>query len=187
MTTFPVIVVDFSAIAIIMGTLLLSRQFFSLRKQDLLPFWLFERVVEYPRTNSLDDLENARPILLINDEIAEIKKSSHELIKRIREDVSLKLCGCAVDCGDVVANLFKWKSEFMTTAMDNIIISNSGIKLLVIKYSPRGHNRSMFIDINRYRNGALSMGATLSYLLTGMVAALTTSGDARKFLAGLQF
>ena len=176
---------DVSTVVITLSAFVASQHFQVHWLLDLFLCRLLKFVVINPKTDSLKDkLQNGKPIMLINDDVADNVKSDDDLVRMIQEDVNLKVSGTAFDCGVVVAGLLKWKGDFMTNAMDNIIITKMGIEILIIKYTPRGHNRSIFIDLTRYRDKALSIHGYVSYVLTAAVAMMASNEDFRHFLVG---
>jgi hypothetical protein len=64
--------------------------------------------------------------------------------------------------------------------MDSIVIPKMGIE--IIKYTRKGHNRSIYIDITEYRDEVMCVHRNLSYLLTTLAPTLAINGDIRIFL-----
>ena len=125
-----------------------------------------DRIITYPKT---DTLEEKSDFIRFEDQTSNDKTDDDKLIYRIKEDVNLKIVDCAADCSVIMEGLFRWKDEFMTNAMDNIMITKYGIGVLHIKYIPKGNNRTIRIELVRYREEVMMNRMCVCYALTALI------------------
>jgi len=155
-----------SSIAFTLGALYFVHSFQIIKILYLFGFYRsIDRIITYPKT---DTLEEKSDFIRFEDQTnGEI--DDDELVQRIKEDVNLKIVGCAADCFVIMEGLFRWKDEFMTNAMDNIIITKYGIGVLHIKYVPKGNNRTIRIELVKYREEIMMNRMCVCYALTAMI------------------
>jgi hypothetical protein len=173
------IIIDVPSIAFTLGTFYLTQHLQILKIVDPFSFHrIMNRIITYPTTDTIKKESN----FIRFDDQTNDENDDDELVHRIKEDVNLKIIGCASDCSIIVGGLFKWKDDFMTNAMDNIIITKYGIGVLNVKYKLKGNNRTIRIDLIKYNDEVLSNRMYICYALTAMTALIVSNGNIRNLL-----
>jgi hypothetical protein len=153
-----------SPFAFTLGTTYLVHRFQIIKILYLYGFYRsIDRIITYPKTDKLEETSN---FIRIDDGNV---SDDDKLIQRIKDDVNLKIVGCATDCSIILAGLFRWRDEFMTDAMDNIIITKYGVGILHIKYEPKGNNRTIRIELIKYREEVMMNRMCVCYILTALI------------------
>lgn len=175
-------VIDMNFAAIVTGTYMLTQYIHCKWLHEKIRNKVLHKVITHPKTDSLSKHMDEVPIMTICTEFT-INKDECEVVEVVRYDVNLKSTGYASDCSDVVEGLLEYNDDFMTNSMDNIMITNKMcFKILTVKYDNRVHNRSIIIDIGRYRDEYAIIRRNLTFKATIVMAILMSNRDIREFI-----
>ena len=105
--------------------------------------------------------------------------SDDDVVSAIKSEISLKHCGVNEDCARIISIILREKSEFMTSYMDFIVISEMGFELVALQMPGKGHDRSGFVDLVEYRSSLLNRHRCLSILLTFGAMMIASNADCR--------
>lgn len=170
------IIIDVPSIALTVGVFIITK--YSPLLTIVEPFMLYdtlERIITYPHTNTIKSEVKM-------NKVPDVQKTDEKMVYQIKNDIEFKTRSLALDCSIIVGGLLKWKEAFMTVSMDNIVITKCGIEVLNIKYKLKGFNRSIVIDIVKYKEELLTKRMCLSYGLTAITAIIVSSRYIRSLL-----
>jgi hypothetical protein len=104
--------------------------------------------VTYPRTPGLKELRS-KPLLAIDFDTVD---GDDRLLRSIQEHINIAISGFGNEVEPIVKCLLAHKREFFVDQVDNIVISNLGMEVLLIKMSPKGIERSLRVDSAAFRS-----------------------------------